>query len=223
MSKDTITQPIQWRVLEPNTLRAYMCAGRDFQLATGVQIDQATPELAIAWRISMERRGFSTNTIRQRLSALRTVTGLSIELPRRVKSEVRILNAEQVRAMLSHVSDRADRMLLVRLLTIGTLARTVTAPADSTFLSHLIGAEQEHRLATQKITRLLKRIANKANLNPKQVNLRVWCVSGRRLIETLTPAELASLLETRAHQDPGQVVGYAKALHGINRRSRVKA
>ena len=216
------TQPFQWRVLEPNTLRAYENAGQDFLQITGVKMDQATAELALAWQKSMEYRGFSVNTIRQRLSALRTVTGLPIELPKRQKTDYPLLSADQVRALMSMVSDRADRILLVRLFTIGSAARTVPLTHEN-FGLHLIGAGREHLLATQKVTRLLKRYGRNAGLDARQINLRVWCLSGRRLVETCTPAELSSVLEARAGQNAERVVGYSKALHGIGRRSFAKA
>jgi hypothetical protein len=221
MSQNTITQP-NWRVLEPNTLRAYTLAGQDFQQVTGVSMDQATAELALAWQRSMERRGFSINTIRQRLSALRTISGVQVQLPRREKAESALLSGAQIRSVMSMVADRADRILLVRLLTLGSQART-TPLSDNLFSSHLLGAEQEHTLGSQKVTRLLKRYARNAGLNARQVNLRVWCLSGRKLVETCTPAELASLLQARAEQNAGKVVEWAKSLHGIGRRSRVKA
>lgn len=217
MPKDT--QPFNWRVLQPHTLRAYEYAGQDFLLTTGVSMDQATAELAFAWIKSMESRGFSVNTIRQRLSALRTLSGVQVELPRREKSTYPLLSGAQIRAMMSVVSDPADRMLLVRLLTLGTQARTVNVPTDDLFSSHLIGAEQEHRLASQKVTRVLKRYGRNAGLDPRQINLRAWCLSGRKLVETCTPAELLSLLDARAEQDAGKVVEYSKALHGLGRRS----
>lgn len=223
MSKNELSTQMNWRVLEPNTLRAYELAVQDFQDVTGAPIDQATSDLASAWQASMQSRGFAVNTIRQRLSALRTITGLRVELPKRQKASYALLSATQIRTLMSMVSDPANRMLLVRLLTIGSTARTVSL-SDNTFMSHLLGAEREHTLASQKVTRLLKRYARNAGLNAQQVNLRVWCLSGRRLVETCTPAELASLLEARAaFGNAGKVVEYTKALHGLGRRSFAKA
>lgn len=218
-SSSSKNQHLAWRVLEPSTLRAYELAGHDFSQITGKPMQSATLETVESWLASMRARKFSINTIRQRLSALRTISGIKIELPKRPKTDRTIMNAKQVRALMAVVSDRSDRMLLVRLLTLGTTARTVQEPA---FMSHFLGAEQEHTLATQKVTRVLKRYAGKAGLNAKQVSLRVWCLSGRRLVETLAPVELSELLSARVDQEPCQVVE-PKLLHGINRRSQVKA
>lgn len=224
MTSPTLNNPhIQWRAIEPNTLRAYEQADRDFQNITGHPIKQATAELALIWQKSMESRDFAVNTIRQRLSALATLSGVKVNLPKRERTEPVFLESAQIRTMMSMVHDRAERMLLVRLLTLGSQARTTTALTDDSFMAHLIGAEREHTLGTQKVTRLIKRYARNAGLNAKQVNLRVWCLSGRRLLETLSPAELASLLDARMQQDPGKIVEYVRPLHGMGRRSFAKA
>lgn len=223
MTSPTLNNPrIQWRAIEPNTLRAYEQAARDFQKVTGYPMKQATLELALTWQESMKARDFAPNTIRQRLSALATMSGVRVDLPKRERTEPVYLQDTQIRTMMSLVQDRAERMLLVRLLTLGSQARIVSALSDNSFMAHLIGAEREHTLGTQKVTRLLKRIASKAGLNAKQVNLRVWCLSGRRLIETLSPAELSSLLDARVQQN-GKVVDFVKPLHGIGRRSFAKS
>src|SRR5262245_15407618 len=109
-----IMTQLNWHVLEPNTLRAYERAAQDFQQVTGLPMDQATTDLAKHWTYSMETRGLAVNTIRQRLSALRTISGLHVDLPKRTRVEPVLLDGTQIRTVMAMVSLRADRMLLVR-------------------------------------------------------------------------------------------------------------
>jgi hypothetical protein len=207
-----------WRVLSENTVRSYEQAAKDFELVTGCPIQHADVESAEAWRASMIGRGLSVSTIRSRLIALKVISGVKVLLPKRQPVVPVTLSAEQVRKVMSIVAYPADRMLLVRLLTLGLKARTVTMPAE-TFMAHFTGTN-ECELSSQRTTRKLRRYARQAGLNEKQVSLRVWCLSGRKLLETLGPAELTSLLDHSPNRS-AQPVEW-KPLHGIGRRS-VKA
>lgn len=204
-----------WRVLSENTVRSYEQAARDFNQVTGRRIDQADVESAEAWKASMIGRGLAVSTIRSRLIALKVISGVKVLLPKRQPSAPVILSGEQVRKVMSIVAAPSDRMLLVKLLTLGAQARTITPPAD-TFLAHFMG-ENECELSAQTMTRKLKRYAREAGLNEKQVSLRVWCLSGRKLLDTLGPDEVASLLDHSPREVPSRVEW--KPLHGIGRRS----
>ena len=207
-----------WRVLAPGSLRAYTKAAHDFEAVTGRSVDQADVESIETWRASMIGRGLSVSTIRLRLSAVSVISGVKVLLPKRQPTMPVILTTEQVRKMISIVADHSHRLLLVKLLTLGSRARTVTEPA-LTFSAHFMSTG-ERELSAQETTRLLKRYARQAGLNEQQVNLRTWCLTGRRLAATMKPAEFVSLLDHRPNEFAQSVQW--RPLHGIGRRS-VKA
>lgn len=215
-AKPSPTHKLNWKVLEANTVRAYETAAHDYAEVIGSPITTATSETARRWETTMELRGYSVNTIRQRLSALATLSGTKIPLPRRPRFETQALSAEQIRRLMSAVKDSADRMLLVRLLTLGSRAKTVPAN-EAAFMGRFVGAEREHTLASQNVTRILRKYARLAGLDPKPISLRAWCLSGKRLVESLSPVELADLLSAPSMQEPR-----SKVLHGIGRRSFAK-
>jgi len=77
-----------WRKYSPNTLRAFEQAARDFSTVTGRRIDLADVECAQAWLASMQGRKLSDSTIRQRIAALRLISGLQVTLPVRAEALV---------------------------------------------------------------------------------------------------------------------------------------
>ena len=207
-----------WRVLAPNTMRAYEQAARDFECVTGYPVQDADGESIETWKASMTGRGLSVGTIRRRLSAVSVISGVRVLLPKRQPSMPVILTTEQVRKMISIVADHSHRILLVKLLTLGPKARITRQPAE-TFIAHFMGPD-EREMSAQETTRLLKRYARQAGLKEEQVNLRTWCLTGRKLAATMNPAEFVSLLDHRPNEFAQSVQW--RPLHGIGRRS-VKA
>jgi hypothetical protein len=207
---------INWKVAEPNTLRAYTAAARDFETVTSIRVDRADTVSISAWQSSMEGRGLSINTIRQRLSAVSVISGVPVQLPRREKSQPLTLTADQVRAMFQHVVDATDRMLFMRLLTLGSQARRVKLSSEGSFLAHFLGEANEQDLSTKAVTRRLKRYAKKAGLDHTEINLRTWCISGRQLLRHLSVKDLVSLAPSPI--EPAHI-SY-RPLHGIGRRSQ---
>lgn len=203
-----------WRVLSPNTLRSYEQAAKDFEIVAGFPIRLADDVSIARWQASMEARGMSVNTIRTRLSALSVITGIRVELPKREHVQHITLSAEQVRAILSVVSDPAHRVLLVKLLTLGAQARTVPPPA-TTFGAHFAGETSMEEKTAQQMSRMLKSYAAKAGLNERQISLRVWCLTGRKLCEVLDIREFVDLI---GHAEKPSPVEW-RPLHGIGRRS----
>jgi site-specific recombinase XerD len=211
---------INWKVAEPNTLRAYNVAVKDFETVTGIRVDQADAASISAWQASMEGRGLSINTIRQRLSAVSVISGVKVQLPKRPKAECITLSADQVRAMFQRVIDGADRMLLMRLLTLGSRARRVVVSPDGSFMAHFLGQANEQDLTAQEVTRRLKRYARKAGLDHTTINLRTWCISGRWLLKNMSIKEVVSLAPSPIDDDRHVTF---RPLHGINRRTNIKA
>lgn len=206
---------LNWRVLSPNTLRAYEQAAKDFETVTGRRVEHADSESIAAWQASMTGRNLSVNTIRKRLSVVSLLSGVKVELPKPEKAQsVRTLTADQVRKVMSIVMDPTDRMLLMKLLTLGMQARTITATTE-TFAAHFVGNTQAE-LSAQQASRKIRRYARRAGLNEQQVSLRVWCQSGRRLMDILGTMEFLKLVETH---DTSPAVEW-KPLHGIGRRSK---
>lgn len=75
-------KPFDWKAREPNTLRSYAVAVKDFETVTGLRVDRADTASLSIWRQSMEGRGLAINTIRARLSAVSVVSAVKIELPK---------------------------------------------------------------------------------------------------------------------------------------------
>jgi hypothetical protein len=208
---------LNWKLAEPNTQRAYQVAAKDFETITGLAAQRADAVSIARWEASMYERGLKVNTIRQRLSAVSVISGVKVELPKREKTECTWLSADQVKAILAEVADRADRMLMVRLLTIGTRARKVELAA-SDFAAHFLGLVKERELSAQDVTRRLKRYARKAGIDSDLVNLRVFCASGRRLLKHLDVKELVEYFAPVPFSASDTLV--SRPLHGIGRRSR---
>lgn len=220
-SKETpakMTTP-NWKVAEPNTLRAYTTAARDFETVTGLPADRADTISLASWEASMRARGLAVNTIRQRLSAIGVISGVKVQLPKREKANAHLLSAEEIRSIIAHVNDRDDRMLVVRLLTLGRQARHVQKEAD-TFMAHFLGMQAECHLSAQDVTRKLKRYARKAGVDANRVNLRCFCLSGRELLKGMDVKELVEFMEP-APLATSDAFG-KKMLHGIGRRSELK-
>lgn len=209
---------INWRVLSPNTLRAYTIAARDFEAVTGVPVQKADVVSIARFRDSMEGRKLSVSTIRQRLSAVAVLSGVRVELPRRATRRLPILSAAQVRALMSKITDRSDRILLGKLLVLGPAFRSVEF-SDGSPQAHIAGEDPRRDLTTRQITRRLKRYAKRAGLDETQVTLRVWCASGQRLVSILTTTELVELLGNNREETSRPVAW--KRLHGIGRRRAV--
>lgn len=208
--------PFNWRVLSKTTLRSYELAAKDFETVTGVRIQDADEVSIAAYQASMEGRKLSVGTIRLRLSIVSVLSGVKVELPKPKKAEeCATLSTEQVRALMATVTDPSDRMLLVKVLTLGTKARAVVVPPEK-FTAHFVGAVDEQTLTTQKTTRKLKRYARRAGLNEEQINLRVWAMTGRKLMNSLPLIELVSVI---GHNPEPAGIDW-KPLHGIGRRSK---
>lgn len=205
-----------WRVLSPNTLRSYTTAARDFETVTGIPVHKADEVSIARYRASMEGRKLSTGTIRIRLSAVAVLSGVTVELPRRKTAKCPTLSAEQVRSLMSVVTDLGDRTLLMKLLTLGARARTV-AETSTNFAAHFAGLTNEHTLTAQQASRKIKRYARRAGLDERQVSLRVWCLTGRKLLDSLGAIELVNVVGNNMQSDQG--VNW-KRLHGIGRRSK---
>src|SRR5688500_16445611 len=112
-----------WRAIEPNTLRAYAVAVKDFETVTGIRVDLADAERITLWQKSMQARGLAINTIRARMSAVAVVSGVKVELPKRQKLDV-TMSLDQVRSFFAVIKNKDDRTLLVSLLLTGTQLRT---------------------------------------------------------------------------------------------------
>src|SRR5688500_2103491 len=94
-----------FRVLSANSLRVYQKAARDFEIVTGRPADKADTESVEAWKASLIGRGLAVNTIRNYLSALATISGIKVELPKREKFKGRrLLSADHVRMVMSVVT-----------------------------------------------------------------------------------------------------------------------
>jgi hypothetical protein len=206
-----------FRVLSPNTFRAYQRAARDFEAVTGRPVDQADIESIEAWKASMAGRGWAVNTIRRELSAVSALSGVKVELPKREKVKGRrLLSADQVRIMMSVVTKYQDRMLLVQLLTLGSRARMLNQTPGLP-VNNLAAEIPQKSLNAQQATRLVKRYARRAGLNEKQINMMVWCQTGRQLLEILGPIELAKVIGRNPEEPEG--IDF-KPFHGIGRRKR---
>ncbi len=111
--------------LSGNTRRAYALAGEDFEACTGASVSTATPATARDWIEQMRRRGLRVNSIRQRISALNSLTGLGLELPPREKLQALPLDAQGAAALLKQAQKSPlERALLLALLLCGKRART---------------------------------------------------------------------------------------------------
>lgn len=212
MSTDQETSIFPWRAIAPSTLKAYSLAAQDFETVTGLSVDRADSISLSRWHYSMEARGLAVSTIRQRLSAVCVISGAMYSLPARKTIESRCLSAEQVRAIMSAVSDQGDRLLLVRLLTIGSMARRVKVDFQETFRAHFLGGQME--LSAKAVSRKLQRYARNAGI-PAEINMRTWCKSGRALMREQGIKDLVALLS------PAGDTPDTKPLHGMNRRSHI--
>src|SRR5688572_14348984 len=195
-----------WRAIEPNTLRAYAVAVKDFETVTGRRVDLADTISIAAWRASMEARGLAINTIRARLSAVSVVSGVKVELPKRQKLEV-AMSLDQVRSFFAVFKNKEDRTLLVSLLLTGTQLRT--------FAAHFVGAR---KYTSQEITRKVKRYADLAGLASAEMNMRTLVRSGKSLLREHQAANLVEML-TPAPTETKRVSW--RPLHGIGRRSHM--
>lgn len=207
-----MANPFNWRAIAPATLKAYTVAAREFETVTGLGVDRADLVSLSCYQHSMEARGLAVNTIRQRLSAVCVISGAHFVLPAREKGQTNLLNTEQVRRLMAIVTDKAERLLLVRLLTVGPMARTMRVTVQDTFRAHFLAAE-EQEWSPKMISRKLQRYARKAGISG-EVNMRSWCQTGRHLMREQGIADLLSLLSA-----PVDEAGAWKPLHGIGRRS----
>lgn len=195
-----------WRAIEPNTLRAYTVAVKDYETVTGIRVDQADVTSIYIWQKSMEGRGLAINTIRARLSAVSVVSGVKVELPKRQKLDV-IMSLEQVCSFFAVIKDKDDRTLLVSLLLTGTQLRT--------FAAHFIGSKN---FTTQEITRKVKRYADLAGMASAEMNMRTVVRSGKSLLREHQAADLMKLLTP----PPAEAKRVSwKPLHGISRRTHM--
>ncbi|MCI0551284.1 MAG: site-specific integrase [Anaerolineae bacterium] len=191
-----------WRVLSPNTMRAYETAANDFNKVTGIRVDRADVVSIATWQASMEARGLTRNTIRSRLSAVSIVSGVKVTLPKKTEAECPIFDEDQVRAFFRQVKD-ADRELMVSILLTGHQPKPQAHWLPST-----------HR-TTQEITRKIKRYARLAGLNQDQVNMRTLIRTGRALTRKYDTPHLINHILPK----PAQPTVEWKPLHGIGRRS----
>jgi hypothetical protein len=171
-----------WRAIEPNTLRAYAVAVKDFETVTGIRVDLADAVSISLWQKSMQARGLAVNTIRARLSAVSVVSGVKVELPKRQKLEV-AMSLDQVRSFFAVIKNKEDRTLLVSLLLTGTQLRT--------FGAHFVGSK---KFTSQEITRKVKRYAELAGLASAEMNMRTLVRSGRSLLRDHQAADLVNML-----------------------------
>lgn len=206
------THPFNWRAIAPSTLKAYTVAAKDFETVTGMSVDRADAVSLARWQASMEARGLAVGTIRQRLSAVCVISGVAYPLPSRNPAGSACLTLEQVRAILTTVHNSDDRLLLVRLLTIGSMARRVQVDFQETFRAHFLASPVE--LSAKAVSRKLQRYARNAGISG-EINMRTWCKSGRALMRSQGINDLVTLL-TQTGTAPAP-----KPLHGINRRTSI--
>lgn len=200
-----------WKVASENTLRGYASAAKDFETATQMRVDRADFQSMQKWHEGMKRRGLSSNTIRTRIAAVRILSGVQYPLPPKEKSISRLLNLEQVQAVLKQAQGE-ERSALVLALTVGAGAlRRSTKDFNAYFLG------EGRKMTAQSITRLIKRCAGKAGIEPGLANLRTWTRSGAALLRTMNPAEFVAALPKA---DLPEAVDWSKQLHGIGRRSK---
>ncbi len=202
-----------WHVLSENTMRSYEQAAKDFNLVTGLSYDQATVEAVASWHASMIGRKLATSTIRQRLSAMAVMSGIKVQLPKREAAEVQLLNAEEIRRVMAEVKRPSDRMQMIRVLMLG--GTVLSQPEQPAFYAHFLNSSPAV-LTAKGMTRLLKRYARKAGLDPKQISMRIWHQSGRNLAETMDVRHLVEMFDQQVN---GPEYVNVKRLHGINRRS----
>jgi hypothetical protein len=200
-----------WRVITPNTLRAYTVAVKDYETETGIRVDQADAVSISIWQKVMEARGLAVNTIRARISAVSVVSGVKVALPKRQKVEV-IMSLDQIRAFFGVIERDDDRVLMASLLFTGTYVKTISA--------HFAGLPPTRKLCTQEITRKVKRYARLAGLESDKMNLRTLVRSGRHLLRVHKTDDLVKMLERRPRA-AGQQVSW-KPLHGIGRRTHIQ-
>ena len=196
----------QWRTVQPNTLRAYAVAVKDFETVAGIRVDLADAASICIWQKSMQARGLAINTIRARLSAVSVVSGVKVELPKRQRLDV-TMGLDQVRSFFAVIKNKDDRTLLVSLLLTGTQLRT--------FAAHFVGSR---KYTSQEITRKVKRYADLAGLASAEMNMRTLVRSGRSLLCEHQAADLVNMLTPAPTE--AKRVSY-KPLHGIGRRSHM--
>lgn len=203
-----------WKVLQPNTMRSYTVAAKDYEKFAGKSVSQADAESILAWQKDMEQRGLTVGTIHFRLSAVGTISGVKVELPKRVKSECcKTLSLEQVRLFFSVIKSRTDRALMASIFFTGS--QPYTMPAHFAGL----GMSDGSRLTTQEITRRVKRYAKMAGLNEAEMNLRTMKRSGKILMDEQGTLELLKVTTPSPSKDRNRI-SY-RPLHGIGRRSHM--
>ena len=203
-----------WKVVQPNTLRAYTVAARDFETATGIRADQADVISIAAWQNNMEERGLAVGTIRTRLSAISTITGIKIQLPKRDGECGKTLSLEQVKLFFNVIKSRTDRALMASIFFTGAQPQSIPA--------HFAGlgvSDGDNRLTTQEITRRVKRYAKMAGLNEAEMNLRTMKRSGKALMDEQDALELLKVTTPSPSKDRNRI-SY-RPLHGIGRRSQM--
>jgi Site-specific recombinase XerD len=206
---------INWRVASENTLRTYAVAIRDFEAVTNTKVDQADLLSIQQWHESLRGRGLSQNTIRARIAAVRVMSGVQYPLPKKQKAGADLLTLVEVRAILAQTKTPEERQALMKSLSgfDGISKRTNN---ETDFLSHFLGIVTVTPVTAQALTRLLKRCAKKAGIEPARISRRIWTQSGAWLLKVLSPVEFSRLLpqvETALQN--------IKPLHGINRRSHI--
>lgn len=203
-----------WKVLQPNTMRSYTTAARDYETFTGQPVSQADAESIAAWQEDMEERGLAVGTIRSRLSAIGTITGVKIQLPKRNGECGKTLSLEQVRLFFSVIKSRTDRALMASIFFTGSQPHSIPG--------HFAGlgvSNGNNRLTTQEITRRVKRYAKMAGLNEAEMNLRTMKRSGKALMDEQDVLELLKVTTPNPSKDRNRI-SY-RPLHGIGRRTQM--
>lgn len=203
-----------WKVVQPNTLRAYTLAARDYETFSGRAVNQADAESITAWQQDMEERGLAVGTIRSRLSAIGTITGIKVQLPKRNGECGKSLSLEQVRLFFDVIKSRTDRVLMASIFFTGTQPHSMPAHFAG------LGMSEGSRLTAQEITRRVKRYARMAGLNEAEMNLQTMKRSGKVLMAEHETLALLKVTAPSPSVDRNRI-SY-RPLHGINRRSLTK-
>jgi len=217
--RNIVAQPetkIKWRVASSNTLRAYSLAAKDFETTMNIKIHQANMLTIHQWHESLIGRGLSRNTIRAYLAAVRMLSGVKYPLPKKQKAGTDLLTLQQVRAILAQTKTPQERQVFMKSLS-GFDVVQKRMNDQTGFGAHYAGAVSVTGVTAQALTRLLKRCAKRAGIT-QQINQRIWIQSGAWLLKVLSPMEFSYLMPQIEN-----TLENVKPLHGINRRSHVKA
>jgi hypothetical protein len=196
------------RKLSVNTRRARLSAVR---VVSGV-------EFPLPKKVNSERRLLSAEQVRALMAQVKSGqdrTSLVKELTAPLSRAGLDMSREEHRGTTRPPMQFEENLLahFDRLSTAHFVGRQTLTPSPSPW-------KGEGELTTQDLTRRIKRYARKAGINEKQVNLRVWRMSGQRLLGTLSRAEFMRFMETLtpALSLQGEGAVEWKRLHGIGRR-----